>query len=176
MTREEKFADSIGKHFNNLAFFCSKSCPGDLIIGVQDWGNSAAQAAKMVIGGFHSPVEREALRILLRSRIPVIYVLARTLIGARISASVREAERAGLATITSPFPQTVRRTTAQTANERNSHILTMCDQVLFAHASPGGKTEALALEAKSMGLPIFTLPSPANSNLLDLGAEILPEQ
>lgn len=159
-----------------IAFFCSTACPGDLVLRTQDWANCCSSYGFQIVGGFHTPVEQEALRILLRAKTPIIYVLARTLLGARISASIRRAEKAGFATIISPFPQTVRRTTAQTANERNRHILTICDRVLFAHASPGGKTEALALEAKSMGLPIFTLPSPANSNLLDLGAEILPEQ
>lgn len=94
------------------AFFCSTSCPGDLVLRSQDWANCWSSYGFQIVGGFHTPVEREALRIFLRSRTPVIYVLARTLIGARIPASIRRAEKDGLATIISPFPQSVRRTTA----------------------------------------------------------------
>jgi hypothetical protein len=36
-------------------------------------------------------------------------------------------------------------------------------------------TENLAHEAKELGLPIFTLPSASNSNLLAMGVKIVPE-
>jgi predicted Rossmann fold nucleotide-binding protein DprA/Smf involved in DNA uptake len=125
-----------------------------------------------VISGFHTPVERDVLRILLRGGAPVIQVLARTLDGARLPATLRNAEKAGHALIVSPFAATVRQTTARTAEQRNRYILSRAASVLFAHASLGGKTAGLAHETKALGLPIFTLPSPSNSLLLVLGAEI----
>ena len=162
--------------WRSIAFFCSQSCPGDLILKAQDWANARRAESAPVIGGFHTSVERDVLRILLRGNALLVQVLARGLTGARLPAALRSAEKEGRALLISPFDDAARRTTARTCEHRNRHILTICESVVFAHASPGGKTEALALEAKSMGLPIFTLPSPANSNLLDLGAEILPEQ
>ena len=159
-----------------IAFFCSQSCPGDIILRAQDWANARGPDDAPVISGFHTPVERDVLRILLRGGAPVIQVLARALDGARLPAALRSAEKAGRALIVSPFAATVRQTTARTADQRNRHILTLCHIVLIAHASPGGKTEALALEAKALGLPIFTLPSASNSHLLARGAEPVPEQ
>lgn len=159
-----------------LAFFCSQSCPGDIILRAQDWANWRVAESAPVIGGFHTSIERDVLRILLRGKAPVVHVLARALEGARLSAALRSAEKEGHAQIISPFAGTVRQTTARTAEQRNRHILILCDSVLIAHASPGGKTEALAHEAKALGLPIFTLPSASNSNLLALGAQVVPVQ
>lgn len=159
-----------------IAFFCSQSCPGDIILKAQDWANSRGPERAPVMSGFHTSIERDVLRILLRGRAPVVHVLARALEGARLSTALRSAQKEGHAQIISPFAVTVRQTTARTAEQRNRHILTLCESVLIAHASPGGKTEALALEAKALGLPIWTLPSASNSNLLALGAQVVPVQ
>ena len=156
-----------------VAFFCSRSCPGDVILKAQDWANERGAKDASVISGFHTPVERDVLRILLRGGVPVIYVLARSLDGARLPAALRTAEKEGRALIVSPFETTVRQTTARTAEQRNRHIITRATTVLIAHASPGGKTESLAAEAIAMGLPVFTLPSPGNANLIGMGATVI---
>lgn len=72
--------------------------------------------------------------------------------------------------LVSPFAAAMRQTTARTAEERNRYILSRAATILFAHASPGGKTEALAGEAIALGLAIETLKSPAKTNLAALGA------
>jgi len=163
-----------------VAFFCSKSCPGDIILKAQDWANARGSESAPVIGGFHTPVERDVLRILMRAGAPCIIVLARAAQGWRaptpLGPAIKAAVASGTAQIVSPFPATQKRITAATAETRNRHILTLCDTVLIAHAAPGSKTEVLAQEAKTMGLPIFTLPSPANSHLLQIGAQIVPDQ
>jgi predicted Rossmann fold nucleotide-binding protein DprA/Smf involved in DNA uptake len=153
-----------------VAFFCSQTCPGDIILKTQDWANARGPESAPVISGFHTSIERDVLRILLRGRAPVVQVLARSVEGARLSAALRSAEKERLAQIISPFAATVRQTTARTAEHRNRHILTLCESVLIAHASPGGKTEALAFATINSGLPIFTLSSPNNENLRKAGA------
>ena len=156
-----------------IAFFCSKACPGDIILKAQDWANARGADSAPVIGGFHTPIECDVLRILLRGAAPVTIVLARSAQGYRMSPALKAAVTAGTARIISPFPTTQIRTTATTAEARNRHILTLCRSVLFAHASPGGKTESLAREAAMLGLPVQTLSSPANANLFNMGARPL---
>lgn len=156
-----------------IAFFCSNACPGDLILKAQDWANAREPDRVPVIGGFHTPIERDVLRILLRGAAPVTIVLARAVQGYRASPALKAAVTAGTAQIVSPFPATQSRTTAATAEARNRHILTLCGSILFAHAAPGGKTEALASEALALGLPLQTLNSPANANLIALGAQAI---
>lgn len=159
----------------NIAFFCSQSCPGDLILQAQDWANARDSQSAPVIGGFHTPVERDVLRILLRGGAPVTIVLARAAKAWRppapLGAAIRDAIAAGFAEIVSTFPETHRRTTAASAETRNHHILTLTRTILIAHAAPGGKTEALAREAIAMGLSLFTFASPSNANLIGIGAQ-----
>ncbi|MGB3740261.1 MAG: hypothetical protein WA948_13040 [Pontixanthobacter sp.] len=157
-----------------IAFFCSQSCPGDIILKAQDWANARGPDSAPVTGGFHTPVERDVLRILLRNGAPVIIVPARAAQGWRapkhLGPAIKAAVAAGTAQIVSPFPSTQRRTTATTSETRNRHILTLCKTVLIAHASSGGKTEVLAAEAIARGLRVETFESPSNTNLLALGA------
>lgn len=159
----------------SIAFFCSQSCPGDIILKAQDWANARGPESAPVIGGFHTPIERDVLRILLRGHAPVIIVLARAEQGFRMPRALKAAIAAGYAQIISPFPATQTRTTAATADARNRHILKLCNSVLFAHAALGGKTEALANEAIAMGLSVFTLPSVRNTHLIEIGARCTNE-
>ena len=156
-----------------IAFFCSQSCPGDIILKAQDWANARGPKSAPVIGGFHTPIERDVLRILLRDGAPVILVLGRALRGYRMSPTIKAAIAAGQAQIISPFPPTQTRTTAATADARNRHVLSLCETVLIAHAAPDGKTEALARETVALGLNLQTLNSPANTNLIAFGAEVI---
>lgn len=157
-----------------IAFFCSQSCPGDVILRAQDWANARDSQSAPIIGGFHTPVERDVLRILLRGQTPVTIVLARAAKGWRAPAplglAIRDAIAAGLTNIVSPFPETHRRTTAASAEARNRHILTLAQTILFAHAAPGGRTEALARDAIACGLTVLTFGSPHNANLVGIGA------
>jgi len=57
---------------NSTAFFCSSKCPGDLIVKTYDIAQILRDAGMTVISGFHSPMERECLTILLRGTQPVI--------------------------------------------------------------------------------------------------------
>lgn len=55
-----------------IALFCSIRCPGDLILAAYDYAKKLRDAGTAVISGFHSPVEKECLRILLRGTQPII--------------------------------------------------------------------------------------------------------
>lgn len=170
-TEEQTLSGSISAP---IAFFCSQSCPGDVILRAQDWANARDTQSAPVIGGFHTPVERDVLRILLRGQAPVTIVLARAAKGWRAPAplgvAIRDATAAGLATIVSPFPETHHRTTAASAEARNRHVLTLAQTILIAHATPGGRTEALSRDALASGLSVLTFASPHNANLFGIGA------
>lgn len=61
------------------ALFCSTKCPGHLILPAYDQAARWRDAGHCVISGFHSPVEKECLRILLRGEPPIIICPARAL-------------------------------------------------------------------------------------------------
>jgi predicted Rossmann fold nucleotide-binding protein DprA/Smf involved in DNA uptake len=70
----------------------------------------------------------------------------------------------------SPFDETERRVTAELAASRNRFVAALADRVLFIHAAPGGRTEALAREVIGWGKPVYALDHAANSHLSARGA------
>jgi predicted Rossmann fold nucleotide-binding protein DprA/Smf involved in DNA uptake len=55
-----------------VAIFCSIKCPGDLILKTYDLARIFRDHEITVIGGFHSPMEKECLSLLLRGKQPII--------------------------------------------------------------------------------------------------------
>src|SRR6266545_2049703 len=51
-----------------IALFCSSRCPGCLILPAYDQATKWRHEGRCVISGFHSPVEKECLSILLRGK------------------------------------------------------------------------------------------------------------
>ena len=154
---------------SKTGLLCSLQCPASLIVAMHDlafyWGTSA----KTIISGFHSPVEKEALRILLRGKGKIVVCPARSIDGMRIPAAWRSSLEDGRLLILSPFAAKQRRLTKELARQRNRFVAAMADEVFIAHASPGGKLEALAKESVTSGKPRYTFESEYNRNLLEIG-------
>jgi hypothetical protein len=87
-----------------LGLFCSQTCPGDIILKAQDWANSRDSTSSPVIGGFHTPIGRDVLRILLRGTASVTIVVARAIDGWRASPDIKHAVASGSAQLISPYP------------------------------------------------------------------------
>jgi len=160
-----------------LAFFCSVKCPGHLILKAHDFAKYLSEAGVTVIGGFHSPVERECLRILLRGTQPIIVCPARTLEGLRLPKGYKKPLSEGRLLLLSPFSSRQRRNTSETALSRNRFVGVLADQVFIAHAAPNSKTESFCGEVLEWNKPVYTLQSEANARLISLGAKgIHPEE
>ena len=152
-----------------LALFCSAKAPASIILQVHDLAQRWRTDEVTIISGFHSPVERECLEVLLRGPGAVIVCPARGLDRMRLKREYREPMAAGRLLLMSPFGEKVRRMTAATALTRNRFVAALADTVLIAHAQPGSKTEELAREALDGGKQVCTLDHPANEHLLALG-------
>lgn len=148
-----------------LALFCSAQTPAAILLHVHDLAQQWRVNGPTIISGFHSPAEQEALAVLLRGPQPVIVCPARSLAGMRLKPEYRAPLAAGRLLLLSPFPETVRRATAETAYRRNRCVAALADQVLIAHAQPGSKTAQLAREAVGWGKAVFTLEHSGNVHL-----------
>src|SRR3990172_6162894 len=73
-----------------LALFCSTKCPGNIILKTYDLMKRLRESGITVISGFHSPMERECLNILLKGKQPVIVCPARSIEGMRIKEDFRK--------------------------------------------------------------------------------------
>ncbi|MEW6187304.1 MAG: DNA-processing protein DprA [Thermodesulfobacteriota bacterium] len=140
-----------------LAIFCSKKCPGQKIIKAFDFARSLRDSQKAVISGFHSPIEKECLRILLRGQQPIIICPARSLEKMRVPADWREGLAEGWLLILSPFPVGRRRFTVELARQRNLLVTALSDEICFIHSDPGGRIEELRELVQQWKIPIITI-------------------
>ena len=69
--------DLLDSHL--VAFFASRKTPEDVVPKVLRWAEMICQTDKVVISGFHSPLEKEILNYLLERHHPVIFALGRAL-------------------------------------------------------------------------------------------------
>ena len=134
-----------------LAIFCSVRCPGRLLIATYDLARGLQDVPFSVIGGFHSPMEKECLSILLGVARPIIVCLARGFSGMRLPRSWRQPLAQRRLLLVSACADSVRRPTATSAGLRNRIAAALADQILIAHAHPGSKTENLLNEIFGMG-------------------------
>lgn len=153
-----------------LGFFCSVRCPGDVILKTYDLARSLRHAEVTLIGGFQSPMEKEFLDLVLRGPSPAVVCPARGLGAMRVPKAWKEPLAAGRLLLLSFFEDAIRRPTAAIAAQRNAYVAALADALLIAHAEWGGKTEALCKHALAQGKPVFTLYSPDNAHLMELGA------
>ena len=155
---------------NSTAFFCSTKCPGDLIVKNYDIAQILRDAGMTVISGFHSPMERESLTILLRGAQPVIICPARSIYNMRINKEYKKPLKDGRLLFLSPFDENQRRISAKTSHYRNLFVAALSAAVLVVHAGPGSKTESFCKEILSWQKPIYTFDSDYNKNLIKMGA------
>jgi hypothetical protein len=128
------------------------------------------------VGGFHSPMEKECLTLLLRGTQPIIVCPARGLERMRIPTEWKVPLTEGRLLILSPFTGKTHRATAGLARKRNEFVAIFADATFVAHATSGSKTEQFCLNLLTRGKRVLTLEDDENANLLALGARpVRPE-
>ena len=132
------------------------------------------EAGITVISGFHSPMERECLNILLKGKQPIIFCPARSIDRMRIQSEYMKPLEGERLLILSPFTEKATRISAEKALERNRFIAAIGDSIFIPHAAPNSKTEQLCKELLTWNKPLFTLPSETNSNLIEMGIKPWP--
>jgi hypothetical protein len=156
-----------------IAFFVSTRCPGDVILRVYDTARSLRDAGVAIISGFHAPMEKECLDLLLRGTQPIVICPARGLHGMRIPTAWKPPILAGRLLLLSPFEGRDRRITAELSALRNRFVADTAAEIFVAHAAPGSKTENFCVELIAAGRRIYTFDLPGNVGLVALGARAL---
>lgn len=152
-----------------LGFFCSTRWPGNIIVQTYDLTPALRDAGVPVIGGFHSPMEKECLDLLLRGRQPVAVCPARGMERMRLPAAWATPLAEGRLLMLSPFaPQHWRPTTAL-AEQRNRFVATLADELFVVHAGARSRTERLCAEIMAQGKRMYTLDLPENAHLMQRG-------
>lgn len=132
--------------------FCSARCPGAAILRAYDQAAHWRDAGRCIISGFHSPVEKECLRILLRGTPPIILCPARSL-PTRIHPELQTPLAEGRLLLLSGFSDIEKRVTTELANHRNFLVAALADVAYFGHITLGGQAERLTQSLHSWNVP-----------------------
>jgi predicted Rossmann fold nucleotide-binding protein DprA/Smf involved in DNA uptake len=154
-----------------LGLFCSVKCPGDLILHTYDLARALRDSAVPIVGGFHSPLEKDCFDLLLRGSQPLVICHARNIENMMIRKSSRAALEGGRLLYLSTFGLKIKRQTAETAKLRNKLVSLLAKLCFVIYAEPGGMVEQMCREIILQGRIPFTFNSRYNDNLLALGAK-----
>jgi len=158
-----------------LAVFSSSKCPGKVILRTYDLMKNIREAGITVISGFHSPMERECLNILLKGKQSIIFCPARSIEEMRIKPEYKKPLEEGRLLILSPFAEKAKRISQDRALERNRFIAAIGDSIFIPYAAPKSKTEQLCKELLAWNKPVYTLQSESNANLFAVGVKSLED-
>ena len=134
---------------DKVAFLSSRRISADDALKCYEWAEKIRDIGSCVISGFQSPLERDVLKFLLRGRVPIILVLARSL-----WKTVPEELRApvGLGRLLIVAPVSAARASAATATARNRWILANCTSLVLGSLDPDGSLARLVAEFPALDM------------------------
>jgi predicted Rossmann fold nucleotide-binding protein DprA/Smf involved in DNA uptake len=134
-----------------------------------DLARALRDAEVPVISGFHTPMEKECLDVLLRGRQPVVICPARSIERLRLPMAWRKPLAEERLLVLSPFGASQRRPTTALAEQRNHLVAALADVICIAHAAAGSHTERLGTALVAQGKRLYTLPLAENAHLMQYG-------
>lgn len=117
-----------------VAFFASRVVPPELYGRALKWAEACCATDRVVISGFHSPLEKAVFQLLLEARHPVIWALGRSLYrrySPEVEAAFAEGRMLVFAVRNGP------RTGFRTAQTRNLVVASLSDESVYAIAGTG---------------------------------------
>ncbi len=156
-----------------LGLFCSKRCPGEIILLAYDIARALRDAGVPVIGGFHSPMEKECLKFLLRGTQPLVVCPARGIAGMRVPAAWRKPIAGRRLLIVSPFGPRRKRVDAPLAERRNRFATALAASLLVLYAAPKSRLERLCSAVLDAGGKVYAPDAPSNAGLASRGARLV---
>ena len=155
------------------ALFSSVHVPGEAALAAFDIVRRLDHRSHPVIGGFHSPLERECLDLLLQGTGSVVVSPARSIECMGVPIRYRQAFAKGRLLMVSAFSSGRRRPSQAMARSRNRFVTALAARIVVIHASPGGRLQSQMAEALRWGIPISCVDIPENRDLLVMGARPL---
>ncbi len=135
-----------------LGLIASRECPGHVLLETLERVPEWVKAGRVIVSGFHSPLEQQVLRSLLRRKGRAVKVLARGFGGQcadyRPTPIEREPLASGRLLVISAFAPSVTRTTRATALARNRLVLALATEIVAPHVAAGSPLAALLSESK----------------------------
>jgi predicted Rossmann fold nucleotide-binding protein DprA/Smf involved in DNA uptake len=122
------------------------------------------------VGGWHSPLEEEALHILLAQTAPVVFCLPKALNRFVPSADIANRVNEGQVLLLTHCSPRAKRISRDASIRRNRLVMGIATALLVLSAPAGSATLNLANSALRRGKPVLTPEHPMNKDLLSCGA------
>lgn len=122
------------------AFLSSRRIAPEQVLKCYDWATAQRDAGTCVISGFHSALEKDVLKFLLKGHQPIIVVLARKLYR-RVPNELQTAFRDGRLLIVST--SSAARASESTTCRRNRYIIDHADHVVLGSLTSCGNLVSL---------------------------------
>lgn len=158
---------------NLLGIFCSIKCSGDIILKTYDFMRVLQESGVAVVSGFHSPIEKDCLDILLKGTQPIVICPARGISRMRIPSDWKKPIDQGRLLILSPFEDKQKRPTVSTAQRRNHMVAKLGRSFMIPFADAGSKTDQLGREIIRSGKTVYTFNSESSSSLIQSGGKAI---
>ena len=110
------------------AFLSSRTIATDKVMACYDWATSLNAESDCVVSSFQSPMEQDVLHFLMKSKIPVIVILARAMYK-NIPEELKAAYNCGRVLFISISNNP--RVNKATAQIRNKYVVDIANEVLF---------------------------------------------
>lgn len=123
----------ILKHYK-IGFLCSRKVPADIILKTYDWAKERREKGSCIVSGFHSQLEKDVFKILIKGRQPIILVLARGMMK-RWPKFLNTAVEQNRLLIISPFNDKIKRINHDLAMKRNEIIFQLSDEICVPYFS-----------------------------------------
>lgn len=129
-----------------LGLIASRECPGRVLLETLDRVPQWVKAGRVIVSGFHSPLEQQVLRSVLRRKGRVVKVLARGMSEYLPTADECEPLAAGRMLVLTACPPDVRRTTRETALARNRLVLALASDIVAPFVTTGSPLAEMLTE------------------------------
>ena len=131
-----------------------------------------ADRGAVFVGGFHSPLERKCLDLLVAAERPAIVCLGRTLEALKVPVAWLALLRKGKLMLISACGPSQKRASRESVRVRNACVAALSDTFVVPQATEGGRTEALCSEILKSRKTVWTLNQVGNGNLVAIGARL----
>ena len=134
-----------------LGLIASRECPGNVLLETLERVPQWVKGGRVIVSGFHSPLEQQVLRSLLRRNGLAIKVLARcfSASGYRLAKEEQDAFANGRLLIISAFGADTPRVTRVSAIKRNELVIALSTEVVTPFISKGSPLGELLAKPKA---------------------------
>lgn len=126
-----------------LGLISSRECPGHILLDTLDRVSEWVKAGRIIVSGFHSPLEQQVLHSALRRNGRVVKVLARGMTNYQPVTAEDAPLKDGRMLVLTAFSSDIHRTTRETALMRNRLVMTLASEMVIPFIADGSPLAGL---------------------------------